>query len=100
MVIHYLSISYVASFIIFLYLLYKYLRIFCKSPSSHCIQIFNQCRNNKKSKTNPISQVVIYKDRPISDDLTTSDSSEEAEIKVVPAPLKRNLVISSKSHNP
>ncbi|CAH0401762.1 unnamed protein product [Chilo suppressalis] len=53
--------------------------IFCKSPSSHCIQIFNQCHNNKKTKKNPISQVVIYKDRPMTDDLTTSDSSEEAE---------------------
>ncbi|CAG9782431.1 unnamed protein product [Diatraea saccharalis] len=89
---HYLSLSYITSILVILYLLYKYRNVFCKKPASCCIQIYNQCNNTKNIRNaNPKMVICQTEDEP-------QDYNSEIETNDLPTPLKRNIMIS-KSHD-
>lgn len=78
-----MSFSLVSILLFLSYLFYKKCRKnLCSSKSPYCIQIFNQCYNNKSS--HPASLVVV------KDEI----KSEEAIVSS-PSPLKRNLVFTN-----
>lgn len=89
---HYMSLSFITSILILIYILYKSRKALCKPDSSCCIQIFNQCHNSK-TKSNPISHMVIHEDSPRSLEENISESAEGAA-QITPTPTKRNIVFS------
>lgn len=92
--LHYMSVSYILSIIFFLYLLIKNRSKLCKSnPAQCCIQIFNQC-NNQKIEKKPVQNIVLQK--PKNDD--SCSEIDEPELISSPSPLKRNILFVTKSH--
>ncbi|KAI5632121.1 baculovirus F protein domain-containing protein [Phthorimaea operculella] len=94
--IHYMSLSYVFTVIFFVYLLYRSRNMFCKNNTSGCcIQIFNQCHNNKTTREKSVMPMVVVQDKNV--DISES-SSDENDTRITPSPVKRNIFIASKSH--
>lgn len=86
---HYISLTYVITFIICMFVLYKSRKILrCKqgSKDGYCIQIFNQCRNKKEVTSS--HNVTPYLNKIHS----SSDSEEEISVRSLPVPLKRNIM--------
>lgn len=93
--VHYMSLSYIVTIVLFLYLLYKARRLLGKSnPSGCCVQIFNQC-HNKKVNDRPSMQMVVVRD---AKEETSESSSSEEIITSTPSPVKRNILFTNKTH--
>lgn len=88
---HYLSATYIITTLILLCLLFKVRKLLCKPKGSNCcIQIFNQCNNRKKHKTEDHSAINNYlQQKPKG---SSSDTSDE-EVLAHPMPLKRNIIV-------
>lgn len=86
--IHYLSLTYVLTVVVFIYLLYRSKKLICpKSPSAYCVQIYNQCNNRKnKHVVKEISNIQKF------DIKESSSSEEEYKHKSLPPSLKRNVL--------
>ncbi|XP_026325845.1 uncharacterized protein LOC113234653 [Hyposmocoma kahamanoa] len=87
---HYLSLTYIVSILISLFMLYKARKFVCnKGTSDYCIQIFNQCHNkNSKEYRNKKTTISIKDTSPeISEDEINTNSS-----KSLPTPSRRNFV--------
>lgn len=87
---HYMSLSYISSILLILYLIYRYRKIFCtgaSAPATCCIKIFNQC-NNRRTTHTPNRQIVI------AQDVRVDSSSEEGDHPVSPSPARRNIFMT------
>ncbi|XP_060806600.1 uncharacterized protein LOC132903168 [Amyelois transitella] len=83
---HYISLIYVITTIILLYLLYKSRKYICSQSSGCCINIYNQCHNKKTKRS--VKSIKDISPRPEY----TSDSSDKESVRSLPIPTKRNIL--------
>lgn len=85
---HYLSLTYVISIIVLVYILYRSRKLLTpKDCTPYCLQIFNQC-NTKKDKR--VVTKMTNRCRTSIEEIPPSSSEEEPNI--VPIPVKRNIL--------
>lgn len=87
---HYISLTYIVSILISLFILYRARKFICnKGTSEYCIQIFNQCHNrNSKEYLSRKKTVSVKSSRPENSD----DETVVASTTSLPTPTKRNFV--------
>lgn len=91
---HYISLTYITSILVLIYILYRGRNWFSTNQSADktgcCVQIFNQC-NNKKTELPPTTMIVA------AEAIEETSSSEDDHS--IPSPIKRNILVTQKIHN-
>ncbi|XP_063384399.1 uncharacterized protein LOC134670516 [Cydia fagiglandana] len=92
---HYISVTYIISTLFLLYILYRVRNWLCcnQSPQDKtgcCVQIFNQCHNRKTEL--PPTHMIVMKE-------PTEETCSSEEDRCTPSPVKRNILVTHKTHS-